>query len=174
MQPAAILAIATLPLLAGCATSCFDQLFYKPTAAASETFESVRTVENRLWLRNRTFSLEISECGWAYRRPDRGPASLCVWLTPSDPSTVAALSGNSIGIFDTSGVQLGQLELKPAGTLPDRTKVGETVVLSGAFPVLSPSEFVVRLPNVLVPGGKVDLPEVNLRRVTETLCRGSY
>ena len=78
------LAAASIALiLNACITQCKVETYYQPSVPNPTDDVKVNVHQDELWLTLRGQAIiHLHECGWAYRRPDKGPVNLCLEVMP--------------------------------------------------------------------------------------------
>ncbi len=171
MRKSAVLALFAFFCLSGCAGKCFDQLLYKPTTSDQWVSGRAYTNQNGLWLTPVSgITIQLRECGWAYRRPDKGPVSVCIDISSNGAHSLA-LTEQPIDVTGINGVSIGRMQLAQAKKSPGAS-ASAPLFTSARFPTTTMDTLFFSLPDLLVDGKASSLPKVTMRRTIETICIG--
>ena len=153
--------------LSGYITRCWQETFFKPTAVAGEGY-TISSTNGHLFIERLPsgVSVEIFECGTAYRRADNGPVSVCLNIINGSAPSAYFLTQT----ISASGVSEKQLPAMMLTTsTPDRNRPNVNFI-SVKFPEVADTEITLQFPLLQVGGKQVQLPKVSFRRVTEQRC----
>jgi hypothetical protein len=172
--------------LSGCATTCINQIFYKPFPLNKN--QSVSWTNYRLYIDIQDgFTFSTFECGTAYRRSDNGPTGICITLYIDKSNTVTFLDSVFI-LSDREANYLGKGSLNT----DDKIFVGEkdysrTLLerilskiegwqrfsLNVDLPKISIDEFYILFPKIELNGKELDAINLHFKRVTDDVCHTS-
>ncbi|MDB5924358.1 MAG: hypothetical protein JWN13_3294 [Betaproteobacteria bacterium] len=185
--------------LAGCAHGCRPQTFFKATKTDGGRPGLAGSNADLLLYSIQGVVIRISECGWANRRLDGGPVSVCVRLHLNEGRTLK-LSSKTFLLVRADGTSLGTARLRERSGHPQNypyaddepiTFVGGKGNGGSAFsravsemetwrrydlavdlPELHVAAFLFQLPDVSVSDIPIPLRRVRFERVTESVCFG--
>jgi hypothetical protein len=157
--------------LSGCVTRCWQETFFKPSLIAAEGY-SITSANGYLYIKHSPLSLsvEIFECGTAYRRPDNGPVSVCINIASSSEPSPSFIS-QEVVVSRASGNQLQSMTLT---TLTPEANKPRVSTFSGKFPETGDAEISLQLPLIQAGDKQVLLPKIMFRKVTEQRCGQSF
>lgn len=157
--------------LSGCATYCQQETFFKPSVISSEGY-SITSANGYLYIKHSPLSLsvEVFECGTAYRRSDSGPVSVCINITSGSTSSATFISQEAV-VSRISGNSLQSMTLTTLA--PDKNKP-RISTFSGKFPETGDAELSLQFPLIQAGDKQVLLPKIIFRKVTEQRCGQSF
>ena len=226
IRPLATASIALI--LNACITQCKVETYYQPSVPNPTDDVKVNVHQDELWLTLRGQAIiHLHECGWAYRRPDKGPVNLCLEVMPevgvsaqlesgkfqlrdpanadlgamwikkfeysifceeSDKGPKCTSDETSVGAAETArrknyGVRTSTIWVEVSANAPWRSALDSQHGYLGPretklrhyfgtcpFPQIDTAEITVVMPAIILDGRRVALPDVVLRRVTESHC----
>lgn len=178
-----LLLILTSFVLGGCATSCRQEAFYKPSIEQQGKYSGSWT-NNRIYVDVADgFTFSTFECGNAYRRLGGGPAAICLEIY-LDEGFVIEFDSRTTVLTNKLGQQIGigqiQKELKFVGGKDSSRSFLERALskiegwkrsyVSINLPEVNAEEFFIEFPKALMNGRPTEIPRIKFQRTNEKVC----